>query len=219
MSAHIYHGPWINWSNGLIGGATVTLGEREGGLLTAFIATFVTIVGAELWKVICYISHQLRSKHAPQDGLYHQQQVILRTSPTPAGAAWLFLLQTWCWAGRARLSLLRTLPWALFGAVYIGAIGLTAIFSSEISKSPGSLRLIVSDNDCGIWSLNMSSPYHQEAYSVKSTNDRYVFVFRLVPLTLAVSPLPLTQKPAMVAAMTPCRAVDFLYLRSHGRPI
>ncbi|KAK5946636.1 hypothetical protein PMZ80_000779 [Knufia obscura] len=178
MSAHIYHGPWINWSNGLIGGATVTLGEREGGLLTAFIATFVTIVGAELWKVICYISHQLRSKHAPQDGLYHQQQVILRTSPTPAGAAWLFLLQTWCWAGRARLSLLRTLPWALFGAVYIGAIGLTAIFSSEISKSPGSLRLIVSDNDCGIWSLNMSSPYHQEAYSVKSTNDRYVFVFR-----------------------------------------
>lgn len=57
MSAHIYRGPWINWSHGLIAGATVTLGEREGGLLTAFIATFVTIVGAELWKIICYISH------------------------------------------------------------------------------------------------------------------------------------------------------------------
>lgn len=96
MSAHIYHAFWVNWSNGLIVGATVTLGEREGGLLTAFIATFVTVVGAELWKIICYISHQVRSKSAPQDGLYRQQQVIFRTSPTPAGAAWLFSQQAWC---------------------------------------------------------------------------------------------------------------------------
>lgn len=88
MSSHIYHGAWINWSRGLVTGATITLGEREGGLLTAFIATFVTIVGAELWKISCYVFHQIRSKQEPQDGLYHQQQVILRTYPTPGGAAW-----------------------------------------------------------------------------------------------------------------------------------
>src|SRR4051794_20253796 len=100
MATHIHHGPWINWSHGLIQGATITLGERDGGLLTAFIATFVTIVGAGLWKIICYTSHQLRSTPTPQDGLHHQQQVILKNSTGPAGTAWLFLQQTWCWAGQ-----------------------------------------------------------------------------------------------------------------------
>ena len=206
MSAHIHHGPWINWSHGLIAGATVTLGEREGGLLTAFIATFVTIVGAELWKIICYVSHQLRSKHGPQDGLYHQQQVIFRTSPTPGGAAWLFLQQTFSWAGRARLSLLRTLPWALFGAIYIGAIGLIAVFSSEISKSPGPARLIISDSsdNCGIWSLNKSSTYSSEAFSIKSTNDRYAqSTTEDLPLMQLVSQLRHMLRRVMATAPTP----------------
>ena len=207
MSAHIHHGPWINWSHGLIGGATITIGDREGGLLTAFIATFVTIVGAELWKIICYISHQVRSKHAPQDGLYHQQQVIFRTSPTPGGAAWLFLQQTWCWAGRARLSVLRTLPWAIFGAAYIGAIGLIAVFSSEISKSPGPSRLIVSD-DCGQWVLNTSSPYRLEAYSAKITNDRYDRYTQFpIYFLLIFAALQLLLTPRLVTV-----AVTILYL-------
>lgn len=88
------------------------------------------------------------------------QQVLLGCFPNKHGV----------WTGRVRLSLLRTLPWALFSVAYIGAIGLIAIFSSEISKSPGAHRLIVSTN-CGFWMLNMSSPYYQEAFSVKATND------------------------------------------------
>jgi len=172
MSAHIHHGPWINWSHGLIRGATVTLTERQGGLLTAFIATFVTIVGAELWKIICYILHQARSSPGPQDGLYHQQQVLLRTSPNPGGAAWLFLRQTWSWAGKARLAVLRTLPWAVFGVTYMVMIGITAIFSSEISKSPGPERLLVAPESCGLWRLNTSSPDALSAYQAKTLNDR-----------------------------------------------
>lgn len=168
MTAHIYHGVWINWSKGLISGATITLGERDGGLLTAFIATFVTIVGAELWKIICYVSHQLRSKQEPQDGLYHQQQIILRTSPTPGGAAWTFLQQSWFWSNKARLSLLRTIPWALFAVTYIVIIGVVAIFSSEVSKSPGPLRLLV--GTCGLWSIN-NTVDGLSAFTSKVTND------------------------------------------------
>lgn len=175
MSPYIYHGPWVNWSKGLIGGATITLGDREGGLLTAFIATFVTIVGAELWKAICYISHQLRSTNSPQDGLYHQQQVIFKNTGGAAGAAWLFVQQAWCWSGRVRLSLLRTLPWALFSVVYVAAVGLTAVFSSQISKSPGSTRLLMSD-DCGLWLINSSAPQTERlhAYNTKMANERSV---------------------------------------------
>ena len=172
MAAHIHHGPWINWSHGLIRGATVTLGEQEGGLLTAFIATFVTIVGAQLWKIICFILHQTRSVKGPQDGLYHQQQVILRTSPTAIGAAWLFMQQTWSWAGKARLAVLRTLPWSVFGVAYISAIGVMAIFSSQISKSPGPQRLLLAPDSCGSWALNNSSPDVVNAYRAKTLNNR-----------------------------------------------
>lgn len=123
MSTHIYHGAWTNWSRGRISGATITLGERDGGLLTAFIATFVTIVGAELWKIVCFVSHQLRSNSEPQDGLYHQQQFILRNAPTPGGAVWSFFQQSWFWSGKVRQSHFRTLSWAFFGIAYIGIIG------------------------------------------------------------------------------------------------
>lgn len=173
MQNQIYLGPWINYSHGFIRGMTITISDRAGGLLTAFIAAFVTIVGAELWKVICYILHQVRSESTAQDGLYHQQQVILRTSPTPGGAAWLFLQQSWSWAGRARLAIARTVPWALFSVAYISAVGLLAVFSSEISKSPGPLRLLTSDN-CGIWTTDTTNPSSQAAYTSKSTNDRWV---------------------------------------------
>lgn len=175
MASYIYHGPWINWEAGLVRGATITLGERNGGLLTAFIATFVTIVGAELWKIICYVLHQARSRDRPADGLYHQQQVILRTSPTPGGASWLFVQQLFCWNGKARWAFLRTLPLAILGMAYIVLVGLAAVFSSEISKSPGPHRLIISDN-CGTWSTNASSPDRLVAYQTKSANDRYALL-------------------------------------------
>lgn len=168
MSSHIYHGPWINWLRGLIPGETITLGEREGGLLTAFIATFVTIVGAELWTILCYICHQSRSKQEPQDGLHHQQQVILRTYPTPGGAAWAFLQRSWYWAGKARLSLARTLPWAVFGLSYIAIVGLMTIFSSEISKSPGPQRILI--GECGLW-LADNNAAGLSAYQSKLIND------------------------------------------------
>jgi hypothetical protein len=175
MSAYIYHGPWVNWSHGLIRGATLTLAEESGSLLTAFIATFVTIVGGSLWKIVCYALHQARSSHKQQDGLYHQQQVILRTSPTPIGASWAFFQQTICWTGRVKRPILRTLPWAVFGVAYMTAIALMAVFSASISKSPGPLRLLMSPN-CGIWLTNQTSPNRLEAFSVKGADDRYVWL-------------------------------------------
>lgn len=173
MSSHIYHGVWVNWSRGAILGATLTMSERSGGLLTAFIATFITIVGAELWKIICYILHQARATERPQDGLYHQQQAIFRNNNTPGATAWLFLQQAYYWMGKAKVALFRTLPWAIFGICYIGLFGVLAIFSSDISKSVGPERLIVSPN-CGYWRLNASDPASGAALASKTTNDRSV---------------------------------------------
>lgn len=150
MGEHIYYGPWINWAHGPIVGATLTLGDRSGGLLTAFIATFVTMVGAQLFRILTYIFHQSRSRQSAHDGLYHQQQVIFRNTTTPGSAAWSFLMQWWTWSGKARLTLIRTIPWAFFCLSYMLLFGIAAVFSSEITKGPGSARLVIGET-CGYW--------------------------------------------------------------------
>lgn len=172
MSSYIYHGPWINWSHGPILGATLTLGERNGGLLTAFIATFVTVVGPALWKIIAYIIHQIRSGgQQTGDGLYHQTQVLLRNESTPTGAAWKFLQQSWYWRSKVSRPVLRTIPLYLFALFYVVLFGVLAIFSSEISKAPGAARLIISDN-CGYWRTNNSDPQSLYASAYKDVRDR-----------------------------------------------
>lgn len=139
----IYTGPWINWSQGAIRGAVLTLPSREGGYLTTFIATFITIVGAQLWRIISFILHQARSSSGPQDGLHHQQQNIFRNTSSPAGVAWAFALQAWYWRGRAQRLWVRTIPWVCFSLGYMLAIAAAAVFSSRTSEAAGSARLLV----------------------------------------------------------------------------
>ena len=171
MSEHIYYGAWINWSHGPIIGATLTIDDRSGALLVAFIATFVTLIGASLFKIMTYIFHQARSKSSAQDGLFHQQQVIIRNTASPGSAAWTFLMQGWTWSGKASWTLSRTLPLALFCLVYMIAFTVAAVFSSEITKGPGSARLIIGEN-CGYWMANDTvTGTSIEAYSKYIANE------------------------------------------------
>lgn len=154
----IYTGPWVNWSHGLVLGSTVTLSARNSTILTSFIATFVTIVGVQLWKILCIIIHQSRASQEPQDGLYHQHQNVFRNSNTPGGAAWSFILQSWCWWGRVHHSMMRSLPWALFSILYIVLFAVLSVFgSSEVAKAAGQERLLRSSR-CGYWDTNGSEP-------------------------------------------------------------
>lgn len=171
MSSHIFHGVWINWSHGPIVGATLTLSDGNGALLTAFIATFVTLVGAQLFKILSYIFHQSRSSTSSKDGLFHQQQVVFRNTASPGAAAWTFLQQGWTWSGKTKWTLMRTIPWAFFCISYMLLFAVAAVFSSEITKGPGSARLVIGDN-CGYWMADDgSSGASVEAYSKYVANE------------------------------------------------
>lgn len=174
MATHIYTGAWINWTEGPIRGATITLTARDGNLLISFIATFVTIVGAQLWRILSYIFHQVRSSKQPEDGLHYQQQNILRNANGPASAAWLFLQQAWYWRGRAPHLFLRTLPWALFGFLYIALFAVLATFSSEVSRAAGRARSL-QRGDCGYWQTDgLGTDTSLRAYNQKMANESIV---------------------------------------------
>lgn len=52
----VFLGVWTNWSlGGRVTGSTITLTHRNGALLIAFIALFVTFSGSRLWRILRYI--------------------------------------------------------------------------------------------------------------------------------------------------------------------
>lgn len=147
-SSFIYHGIWTNWSHGQARGKTLTLSNQEAGMLTAFLALFMTVTSARLWVIIRFVAHQTRSRPNPQDGLRYQQQVILRNSASPSATAWAFLMIGFFWRSAARRALSRSLPWAVVAALYVLVFGIATVFSSRAVKMVGNEALIVSDS-CG----------------------------------------------------------------------
>ena len=164
-------GIWINWSHGRVAGCTLTLNERDGGLLTAFLAIFVSAAGAATWKIMSYTLHQYRARQEYQDGLHHQQQAILRNAHSPAGASWQLMKLTWFWRSNATRYLIRTLPLAGLALLNLVLFGVAGVFSSEVTKAPGNETLVRSPN-CGyIYLTDPGSFKAQIDYNSMDLND------------------------------------------------
>lgn len=170
-NSHIYTGLWVNWSHGPVLGSTLTLSGRNGGLLTSFLAIFVTVVGARLWRILSFCFHQLRSSRGPQDGLHHQQQNIFRNTTSPGSAAWSFLLIGHAWRHKTRRPILRSWPWAVLAVVYMSIFGVLSVFQSQTTKAVGDERLVQATN-CGYWRVDSGQTLQtQAALTQKTTND------------------------------------------------
>jgi hypothetical protein len=149
MSHIIYQGLWIDWTMGQWLGATITLSSKDGALLLAFIAAFITVVSSRLWRIISFMLHQIHATNTAHDGLHFQRQHTLRNVASPAAAANTILLQLWYWRHTKRV-VWRTLPWAIIALLYIAVFVFLAIFSSRVSSSASSSRLVLPDK-CGVW--------------------------------------------------------------------
>jgi hypothetical protein len=172
-NSRVYTGLWVNWSHGPIQGATLTLSARDGGLLTSFLATFITVVGAQLWRILSFSFHQIRSSRGPQDGLHHQHQNIFRNTTSPGSAAWSFLLMGYAWRRKTQHPILRSWPWAILAVGYMAIFGVLSVFQSQTTKAAGNERL-VQPTDCGFWHVDGISEQANAAYTQKTTNDTFL---------------------------------------------
>lgn len=154
----VYIGVWTNWSlGGRVTGSTITLTHRNGALLTAFLAVFITVVGSSLWRIICFALYQsfLPKKRLSLDGLYHQRQAILRNA-SDEKTSFISLCQiVWAWRQRAFRPLRRMVPIIGLSLFVITASSLAGIFSSRISSGMGN-EVLISSSTCGIPSINVS---------------------------------------------------------------
>lgn len=159
----VYVGVWTNWSlGGRLTGSTLTLSHRNGALLTAFLALFVTFVGSRLWRIFCLILHQIFHTDLPRDGLHHQRQAILRNSTDEqTGLINLFRI-LWAWRRRAEKPFRRLLPVIIFASLATAGLSVGSIFSAKISSLMGN-EVLLSSSNCGkIGAFNSSAESPQE---------------------------------------------------------
>ena len=128
----VYTGFWVNWSYGWTRGATLTLSHRDAGFLTAFLALFVSIAGRYFWRLFCFTVHSRLSTNNSQDGLYHQQQAVLRNAATDVTGLHLFLQLAWHWRNRSTKQWSRLLKVIIPTVFIIAAFNAASIFSSQV---------------------------------------------------------------------------------------
>ncbi|KAF2142170.1 uncharacterized protein K452DRAFT_270946 [Aplosporella prunicola CBS 121167] len=152
----IHLGTWTNWSRGPVFGATLTLNQRDGALLIAFVALFVTIVGTNFWRLACYALHSYRSTEMPRDALHHQVQAALRNSANGTSGTWSLVTILKAWKKDSKRPYYRVLPLIALAMCVMGAFAAASGFSSSISTALGNEVLIRSEH-CGHINLKSNS--------------------------------------------------------------
>ncbi|KAF2639640.1 hypothetical protein P280DRAFT_470267 [Massarina eburnea CBS 473.64] len=143
MSDNIAYGFWYNWEHGKVKGATLTIPFYTGAILVSFLSLFVQFAGACFYRVLCFIIHQSRSTTEARNGLFHQQQAILRNSATAPSALWNLVRSAVAWKGKK-----SSLP-LIFGTMFhIALFGAAALLASRIASMGAGQALILSQN-CG----------------------------------------------------------------------
>ena len=153
-SSFVYTGIWIHWSKGPIYGATLTLYQREAGLLAAFLAVYVTATGGQFWKILCYLSHQNQAGKldAHEDKFRRKVQVLLRNSAGPASALWEFAILPL--RGHVRDRVRRTSSYAqctffiFIAFATLASFSAASILTSQVTKARGNNTLLYSES-CG----------------------------------------------------------------------
>jgi len=145
--ATIYTGTWVNWQAGLLYGAQFTTTSPQALCLVSFLAIFIVIVGRHFWGILRFILHQLRVVRSPQDGLYYQQQALLRNSASSTAALYEFVRIGWAWRGRAEYSLARVSPLILLALAQTTVFTLAGVFSSGSFSITN--EVLIKNDACG----------------------------------------------------------------------
>ncbi|KAI1757375.1 hypothetical protein F4782DRAFT_127228 [Xylaria castorea] len=148
LTESVHIGFWTNWSKGQILGSTLTLSRSDANLLIAFLAFWVTIVTSHIWKLTCFILHAFFSSASePQDGFYHQRQLLLRNSKGPGASVWTLLQILWAWRKLTWQPYSKGVP-LLATAIFL-AISFAAVSGLSSRVVTGS-EVLISNPSCGL---------------------------------------------------------------------
>ena len=147
-SQYVKRGTWVNVEDGPILGRVITTDSRTGTLVIAILAIAMGFGTTHLWNIITFSYHQARFNSRPFDGLFRQQQALLRTRPTAGALVSDWLKLWWIWRDRAENSFLRSLPHLLLGILFTTATIAISLSTSYI-VSTTDVQVLVESPLCG----------------------------------------------------------------------
>jgi hypothetical protein len=101
--------------------------------------------------------HQVRATGRPADGLFHQQQVILRTLPSSSSLMADSVKLWWAWRKRHRNALTRSITQFMLAISCTVGLLAAGIFSSYVVTT-SDLEVLVNSPLCGHYNSSASSP-------------------------------------------------------------
>ncbi|CAO2656658.1 Nn.00g054610.m01.CDS01 [Neocucurbitaria sp. VM-36] len=145
---YVYRGLWVDVDRGPVMGKSITTDTGTGTLIVSLLAVLVTLGTAHLWHILSFLIHQVRADGRPRDGLFRQQQALLRTLPAPSTALVDSIKLWWAWRRRAEKPFLRTI--LILSLALLTTVGTIAasIFSSFVVDS-SNLVVLVNSPLCG----------------------------------------------------------------------
>lgn len=157
-NATVFVGIWNDWSRGSIKGSTLTVPTATGSIVIAVLALFISQAGSHSWSIVCFLTHQTRSTTKPRNGLYHQQQVILRNSVWGSDIGTIYQLGrvAWSWRGHGMRSIRATMWLLLLGVVHLSLFLITGTLSSRIVTIGN--EVLIHGPNCGVWNPNSGGP-------------------------------------------------------------
>ena len=138
-------------------GKTLTTDLKSGIIIIAFLAILSSLAMSHLWNIVLFVLHQIRANGAPTDGLFRQQQVLLRSLPTPDSMLADIVKLWWIWRRYADRPLWRSLLHMGLSITFIGATITVSILSSQVVSSTD-LQVLIQSPFCGPINLNSSDP-------------------------------------------------------------
>ncbi|KAK5113614.1 hypothetical protein LTR85_010843 [Meristemomyces frigidus] len=150
----VYKGPWVDFSHGYVQGATLTLTTRDGAFLVSFLTFYITVAGTLFWSIVAFAYHQSRANTAKddQDGLWNQEQAILRNTGSPVKVAFELLCGWLAWRKVAKRSLRRSLVGIFLALATTAIFSVAGIFAGQVTKS-ASDNVLIDSAECGYWNV------------------------------------------------------------------
>ena len=145
--ALVYTGFWINYAQGSVLGATITIHQEWTNVIVAFLAIVVTLGAGSAWNLLLFATHQLRATSEARDVLWRQQQVLLRSLATPGSVMVDSLKLLNIWKRRGPYNRARCALPALVALLFSLATLAAGIFSAYIVDT-GTLQVLLRDAGC-----------------------------------------------------------------------
>jgi hypothetical protein len=108
------------------------------------------LIGLQSWGILRFVTHQLRATPEARDGLFHQQQAILRNDNSDVSTIWVFGRLAYAWRSRSPKTFRKSWPIIMIGLLHLVAFTAASILASRITTTDEEV-LVARNPYCGPW--------------------------------------------------------------------